>query len=48
MSSCVDVTEIVQSVPVSVPCQISSVLLLLRVDRAVIKASLGGWMPLGD
>lgn len=48
MSSCVAKTEIVQPIPVSVHCRISSVLLLLHADCAVIKASLGGWMPLGD
>ena len=49
MSSCAAVTEIVQTVPVSVPCQISAVLLLLHVDSVVIKASLGasGWLEVG-
>lgn len=40
-------TEIVQPVPVSVPSLISSVLFLLHGDSAVIKASLGVWVPLG-
>lgn len=45
MSSCAAVTEIVQ--PLLVPSLISSGLLLLHGDSAVIKASLGVWVPLG-